>query len=108
MQSYTTYVTDKIMKIKTSALLFIIAEILDMLTTYVSILLGGRELNPIVISVGWGWAMVIKIFAIVFVVYFIQFVLPKIIVWNKFGWIYPSLAFIPVILNINTIFQLST
>jgi hypothetical protein len=96
------------MKIKTSALFFIIAEILDMLTTHVSILLGGTELNPIVISVGWGWATVIKLFAIIFVVYFIQSILPKIIVWNKFGWIYPTIAFVPVMLNINTIFQLST
>jgi len=90
---------------KNTASLFIIAEIMDIITTYISLSLGSVELNPIVIYLGWGWSFVIKIIATILIICFIQFLLPKIYFWNKFGWIYPIIAFIPVVLNTDCILQ---
>lgn len=51
---------------------FLIAEILDFITTYIGISMGGIELNPLFPLLGWTWLIIFKLLSILIIVVVMQ------------------------------------
>lgn len=79
--------------IKTTVLLILFGQALDVLTTAIGLSIGGVELNPLVYQIGWGWVITIKILVTIASMFAVQYVFSK--KWMEWAIVIASCMMVP-------------